>query len=144
MVYIREFEFFEDEGMVCVFPFGIVGGTVGYDLEDAVMMASDWLRIHVLAALERGEEFPQGSVGNKPSHGGTVIAVAVEASMEDVTKDAAERGDMEDTGMSDLQFKSFLKQLVGRLEDARDAGNGDAIGVKLEDIIQDLNSDIEG
>lgn len=45
LVYVREFEFFEDEGMVCAFPFGIAGGTEGYDLKDAAMMASDWLRI---------------------------------------------------------------------------------------------------
>lgn len=84
MVYIREFEFFEDEGMVCAAPFGLEGATCGDDLFDAVDMAADWLRIHVLAALAKGREFPQGSVGNRPAHGGTVIAVAVEASIRDV------------------------------------------------------------
>lgn len=84
MVYIREFEFFEDEGMVCAAPFGMDGATCGNDLLDAVGMAADWLRIHVLDALAKGREFPQGTLDNRPTHGGTVIAVAVEASLRDV------------------------------------------------------------
>lgn len=84
MVYIREFEFIHDDDMYIAIPFGLAGGTEGYSLDDAVRMASDWLRIHVLAALERGEEFPQGSVGNEPREGGVVIAVSVDASLSDV------------------------------------------------------------
>ncbi len=48
---------------------------------------------------------------------------------------------MEDMGMSDLQFKSFLKQLVKRLEDA--AASDEEMAEKVKDIIQDLKSDIE-
>lgn len=77
-------EVLDDEGMVCAAPFGLEGATCGDDLLDAVGMAADWLRIHVLDALAKGREFPQGTVGNRPAHGGTVIAVAVEASLEDV------------------------------------------------------------
>lgn len=84
MAYVREFEFFEDEGMVCVEPFGMEGATCGTDIYDAIDMAADWLRIHVLDALAKGEAFPQGALGNEPRHGGTVIAVAIEASLEDV------------------------------------------------------------
>lgn len=84
MVYIREFEFFDDDGMICALPFGLEGGTCGDDLLDAVEMAADWLRVTVLDALAKGREFPQGTVGNKPAYGGTVIAVAVEASIGDV------------------------------------------------------------
>lgn len=84
MVYVREFEFFENEGMICAAPFGMEGATCGNDLLDAVEMAADWLRIHVLDALAKGREFPQGVLGNRPAHGGTVIAVAVEASIRDV------------------------------------------------------------
>lgn len=50
---------------------------------------------------------------------------------------------MEDEGMSDLQFKSFLKQLVGRLEDVRGEQERERVNEKLEYIIQDLKSDIE-
>ena len=49
---------------------------------------------------------------------------------------------MEDMGMSDLQFKSFLKQLVKRLEDAVESGDAE-MAEKLKDVIQDLKSDIE-
>lgn len=84
MTYIREFEFYEEEGMVCAVPFGIEGATCGTDLYDALDMAADWLRLHVLNALARGEDFPRGTVGNKPQHGGEVVAVCVEASLEDV------------------------------------------------------------
>ena len=84
MVYIREFEFIRDDDMYIAIPFGLAGGTEGYGLEDAVRMASDWLRIHVLDALEHGREFPQGSVGNAPREGGVVIAVSVDASLSDV------------------------------------------------------------
>lgn len=54
--------------------------------------------------------------------------------------DRKEKG-MEDMGMSDLQFKSFLKQLVKRLEDA--AASDEEMAEKVKDIIQDLKSDIE-
>ena len=84
MAYIMEFEFVPEDGMVAAIPFGMEGATEGRDLNDAVDMAAEWLRIHVLDALGQGKEFPQGSVGNKPEHGGTVLAVAVEASMSDV------------------------------------------------------------
>ena len=85
MTYIREFEFFPEEGAVVAVPFGLEGATEGANLQDAVSMAADWLRIHVLDALSKGEEFPRGTVGNKPRRGGVVIAVAVEASLSDVT-----------------------------------------------------------
>lgn len=49
---------------------------------------------------------------------------------------------MEDMGMSDLQFKSFLKQLVKRLEDAAKSGD-EEMAEKLKDVIRDLKSDIE-
>jgi hypothetical protein len=50
---------------------------------------------------------------------------------------------MEEMGMSDLQFKSFLKQLVKRMEDAKDEPEAEETKAKLEEIIQDLKSDIE-
>jgi len=50
---------------------------------------------------------------------------------------------MEETGISDLQFKSFLKQLVKRMENARDKPSEEEVKSKLDEIIQDLKSDIE-
>lgn len=90
MTYIREFEFFPEEGTVMAVPFGLEGATEGAGLQDAVSMAADWLRIHVLDTLSKGGEFPQGTVGNEPRRGGVVIAVAVEASLSDVPAMAAQ------------------------------------------------------
>ena len=56
--------------------------------------------------------------------------------------DREEKG-MDEMGMSDLQFKSFLKQLVKRMEDARDEPSEEEVKSKLDEIIQDLKSDIE-
>ena len=50
---------------------------------------------------------------------------------------------MDDEGMSDLQFKAFLKQLVGRLEGAKNQPSEERIRAKLEEVIDDLRSDIE-
>lgn len=51
---------------------------------------------------------------------------------------------MEDAGMSDLYFKRFLKQLAGRLEDAKGARSEGAMRAKPKDILQGFKSDIEG
>lgn len=50
---------------------------------------------------------------------------------------------MEEMGMSDLQFKSFLKQLVKRLEDAGSEADAEEARRKLKEVIADLKSDIE-
>jgi ribosomal protein S20 len=57
-------------------------------------------------------------------------------------RDREEKG-VEEIGMSDLQFKSFLKQLVKRMEDAKNEPEAEEAKAKLEEIIQDLKSDIE-
>lgn len=49
---------------------------------------------------------------------------------------------MEETGMSDLQFKSFLKQLVRRIVNVKDEPDADVAKAKLVEMIQDLKSDI--
>lgn len=50
---------------------------------------------------------------------------------------------LDEVGMSDLQFKSFLRQLVKRMEVAKDEPDADKAKAKLTEIIQDLKSDIE-
>lgn len=50
---------------------------------------------------------------------------------------------MDDTGMSDLQFKASLKQPVGRLKDANKQPSEELTREKLEGIIDDLKGDIE-
>ena len=96
-MYICEFEFVEDVGVVIAWPFwpGREAGTEGADLHDAVDMAADWLREVVLDELAKGHEIPDLVVGNEPSRGGRIIAVAVDASLKDVPSmsldEAAER-----------------------------------------------------
>lgn len=84
MMYICEFEFFEDEGFILAVPFGLGAGTQGHDMGEALEMAADWLTVTVQDYLIRGEEPPKVAYGNAPIHGGRVIAVAVNARIEDV------------------------------------------------------------
>ena len=81
---VCEFEFYEEEGMVLAIPFGHAGATEGHDLKDAVYMASDLLRMYALEDLAKGRDVFWGPLGNKPQHGGTVIAVSVCVSLADV------------------------------------------------------------
>lgn len=46
-------------------------------------------------------------------------------------------------GMTDLQFKSYLKQLARRLEAASAEPNPGKMRARLDDIVRDLRSDIE-
>ena len=85
MIVIQEFEFYPDpEGGYAVEPCGLAGATEGETYEEAVEMAVDWLRVHALAALERGAEFKGGGLGHAPSRGGTVVTLAVSIELSDV------------------------------------------------------------
>ena len=53
-----------------------------------------------------------------------------------------ERG-MEEMGMTDLQFKSFLKRLVADLEEAKEKSKEPEVIEKLDEMIQSFKSDIE-
>lgn len=50
---------------------------------------------------------------------------------------------MEEEGMTDLQFKSFLRQLVGRLESIKCSSEPKILVAKLDELITDLKEDIE-
>lgn len=78
MLYINEFEFFEDEGMICAFPFDREGATCGVDFDDAVAMAADWLYETVKYEVIDGDRQPKVSLNHKPQHGGRVMAIAVD------------------------------------------------------------------
>lgn len=79
MVYICEFEFFEDGKYIDAFPCGELGGgaTFGENLEDAVESAADFLAMTVDDHLMNRIELPPMSFGHKPEHGGKIIAIAV-------------------------------------------------------------------
>ena len=84
--YICEFEFVNEDDMITVWPFwpGRVDGTQGEDYGDAVEMAVDWLETTVLDYLARGEEIPRLPLGNHPSCGGSIVTIAIKASLDDV------------------------------------------------------------
>jgi len=84
MIYIREFEFMEDGGMIAALPFGIEGATCGKDLQEAVFMASDWLRATIEDQMIRGEKPESGTFGNEPRHGGKVIAISVDCDLKKI------------------------------------------------------------
>ncbi|WP_172135477.1 helix-turn-helix domain-containing protein [Adlercreutzia sp. ZJ473] len=81
MIYLNEFEFYEAEGMICAVPFDHDGATCGSSLDEAVFMATDWLRSEIEYALMRGETPRSGTFGHTPEHGGIVIAVSVDCDL---------------------------------------------------------------
>ena len=96
MIVMQEFEVYPDpEGGYAVEPCGLAGATEGDTYEEAVEMAVDWLRVHALAALERGAEFEGGGLGHAPSHGGTIVTVATSVELSDIPAvTAAEAAEM--------------------------------------------------
>ena len=46
--------------------------------------------------------------------------------------------------MTDLQFKSYLKQLIGRLETAKNLEKAEAVKAQIESLLKDLRSDLQG
>ena len=50
---------------------------------------------------------------------------------------------MEAEGMTDLQFKSFLRQLIGQLENARNKTTLEETQEKLDAIIDRFRSDLQ-
>ena len=86
MVFIWEFEFFEEDNGFCAIPCGDFGygATCGDDLVDAVESAVDFLSIAVDDHLINGVVLPPMEFGHKPEHDGRIIAVAVDRSIEDI------------------------------------------------------------
>lgn len=85
-MYVCEFEFVRDGDYILCWPFwpGRVDGTQGEDFDDAVDMAADWLHTMVLDYLMKGYEVPKFPKGNEPKRGGSIVAVAVDASLSEV------------------------------------------------------------
>ena len=85
-MYVCEFEFVKDGDYILCWPFwpGRVDGTQGVDFDDAVDMAADWLHMMVLDCLMKGCDVPKFPKGNAPKRGGSIVAVAVDASLSEV------------------------------------------------------------
>lgn len=86
MVYVWEFEFFSSRGYINAIPCGDYwrDGTFGESLEDAVDSAVDYLGCIVESHLVNGDELPAWELGHKSEHGGQIIAIAVERTLEDI------------------------------------------------------------
>jgi len=81
MQYTYEFEVVQDDGWYVVMPFDMEGATHGKTIEDAALMAADWLRTDIEHRLIHDIDLPKPTFGNKPTAGGTCMVVSVEASL---------------------------------------------------------------
>lgn len=51
---------------------------------------------------------------------------------------------MDTIGMTDLQFKSWLKQIIRGLEGAKKESTKEETDKKLEELLKDLKEDLQG
>lgn len=51
---------------------------------------------------------------------------------------------MESIGMTDLQFKSWLKQIIRGLEGAKNESTKEETDKKIEELLKDLKEDLQG
>lgn len=85
MLYVHEFEVFEEDGVLVALPFDFDGGTQGEDTREVAEMATDWLKTEIEQRLIAGEEVPTETLGHEPSReGARVMIVAVDATLDTV------------------------------------------------------------
>ena len=89
MFHVYEFEVFESEGWFVALPFGLDGGTQGSSYSEVCALTADWLRMTCEHLEMSGQAFPQATFGNKPRHGGQIMIVGVDASLDKVRKVSA-------------------------------------------------------
>lgn len=117
MLYVYEFELFEEDDYILAFPFDFIGGTQGINYAEASAMAADWLRTEIEQRLMRSEPIPEATLGNEPQNHGRILLVAVEVNLKDINtvsaKDAANL-----LGISKSRVSQMLKsgQLAGYRE----------------------------
>lgn len=51
---------------------------------------------------------------------------------------------MHDIGMTDLQFKSWLKQIIRGLEGAKEESTKEGTDKKIDELLKDLKEDLQG
>lgn len=51
---------------------------------------------------------------------------------------------LQDMGMTDLQFKSWLKQIIRGLEGAKEKTTKEETDKKIEELLKDLKEDLQG
>lgn len=79
-----DFELVDKGQRVVAYPVGIEGVTEGYDFEDAVRMAADWLKETALDFLMREEEWTDLPLGTNATRGGRMVTLAVDVSLDQV------------------------------------------------------------
>jgi predicted RNase H-like HicB family nuclease len=89
MQYTYEFEIAQSEGWYVALPFGMDGGTQGKTIEEASLMAADWLRMEIEHRLMHELDIPVATFGNAPVKGGTCMIVSVEAGLSSVRRVSA-------------------------------------------------------
>ena len=53
-------------------------------------------------------------------------------------------GGYEEMGMTDLQFKSWLKQIIRGIDYAKQAGSKEETDARLDELLKDLKEDLQG
>jgi predicted RNase H-like HicB family nuclease len=95
-MYVYEFEFFQGDRFVIARPFDLEHHvTQGKDLDEAIEMAADLLRVIAEDSLMHGSSLPNSTFGHEPEHGGKVMAIGISASLDEIraikASEAAER-----------------------------------------------------
>lgn len=83
-VFICDFELIDRGDRVVVLPVGLAGATEGFDFEDAVRMAADWLRETAIGYLVAEDEWPELPLGTDATRGGRMVTLAVDVSLDQI------------------------------------------------------------
>lgn len=134
MFVLCEFELFKDEDMYVALPFGFPGATQGYDLQEASEMAYSLLKESGEFMLVLGQELPTPPLGNTPQHGGRILLVGAEISLDNVERVTASEA-ARILGVSRPRISQMLKnnKLAGWREGRDTYITMDSIRVRLEE-----------
>jgi excisionase family DNA binding protein len=106
-----EFELWEEDRMVIADSHGLGYCTQGEDMRDAVDMAVDLVHVIVRDALICGHNLPQSDIGHAPEHGGRMLIVSAECSLDDTeTVTASEAAEI--LGVSRSRVSHMLRDGV--------------------------------
>jgi len=134
MQFTYEFEAFEEDGWICVYPFDMEGATSGKDRAEAADMAADWLRMEIEHRLMHGIGIPKPSFGNELQKNGYIMIVSVEVSLDTINKVTASKA-AEILGVTPARISHMIRD--GLLTAFRDGNRTwvtrDSINARLAD-----------
>ena len=111
MMYVYEFEFFEDDGWVLAFPLDLnyQAGTQGKDMSEAVYVAADLLNAIAERHILHDLPLPDPVYGHKPKHSGEIKVIGVNVSPDTIealrASEAADRLGVSRGRVSNLVMK---------------------------------------